>query len=152
MAIRKRQRALIVGPYRAHNFGDDLVGAVLAKHLQRQRYDVSIPRLGEANSAWLGTRYASGYEGQFESADVIVLGGGGIMSDTSGAKPGASYLDIVARAGANGLLAGKPVYVTSVGAGPWILDRSRTLASEVSLIAERVGVRGQESYDHFRQL
>lgn len=151
MATGNRQ-ALIVGPYRAHNFGDDLVGAILAKHLQRQGYDVSVPRLSETNSAWLGTRHSEGYNGLFETADIVVLGGGGIMSDTSGAKPGASYLDIVARAGMNGLLAGKPVYITSVGAGPWILERSKMLAFAVSLISEKVGVREQESYDHLRSL
>lgn len=145
-----KRRALIVGPYRAHNFGDDLVGAVLAKHLQQQGYDVTVPRLSESNSAWLGTQYSAGYDGLFEAADVVVLGGGGIMSDTSGANPGASYLDIVARAGMDGLLKGKPVYITSVGAGPWILERSRMLAFAVSLIAEQVGVREQESYDHLR--
>jgi len=151
MAIRKR-KALIVGPYRAHNFGDDLVGAILAKHLQRQGYDVSVPRLSESNSAWLGTRHAANYDGLFETADVVVVGGGGIMSDTSGANPGASYLDIVAKAGMNGLLSRTPVYITSVGAGPWILERSQTLAFAVSLLSEKVGVREQESYDHLRSI
>lgn len=147
-----RKQALIVGPYRAHNFGDDLVGGILAKHLQQRGYKVTVPRLGRANSTWLGTRHAENYDGAFESADTIVVGGGGIMSDTSGAHPGASYLDIVARAGMKGLLAGKPLYVTSVGAGPWTLERSRMLAFGVSLVANRVGVREQESYDHLRNL
>lgn len=144
------RQALVVGPYRAHNFGDDLVGAVLAKHLQSLGYEVTVPRLSEENSTWLGTRYSEDYDGLFESADVVVVGGGGIMSDTSGAKPGASYLDIVATAGMDGLLSGKPVYITSVGAGPWILERSKMLAFAVSLIAEKVGVREQESYDNLR--
>jgi len=147
-----RKHALIVGPYRAHNFGDDLVGGILAKHLQQRGYKVTVPRLGRANSSWLGTRYAENYDGVFEAADTVVVGGGGIMSDTSGAHPGASYLDIVARAGMQGLLEGKPVYVTSVGAGPWVLERSRMLAFAVSLLANRVGVREQESYDHMRNL
>jgi len=151
-AMPGQRRALIVGPYRAHNFGDDLVGAILAKHLQRKGYDVTVPRLSEANSAWLGTRYAPDYDGKFDLADVVVVGGGGIMSDTSGAKPGASYLEIVARAGMAGQLSNKPVYITSVGAGPWTRERSRTLAFGVSLIAERIGVREQESYDHLREL
>ncbi|WP_426323897.1 polysaccharide pyruvyl transferase family protein [Microbacterium sp. E-13] len=146
------KQALVVGPYRAHNFGDDLVGAILAKHLQRVGYEVTIPRLSEENSAWLGTRYSADYDGLFEGADAVVVGGGGIMSDTSGAKPGASYLDIVANAGMEGLLAGKRVYVTSVGAGPWILEKSKMLAYAVSLIAEKVGVREQESYDNLRGL
>jgi len=147
-----RKQALVVGPYRAQNFGDDLVGGILAKHLQGLGYDVSVPRLSEANSTWLGTRYSEGYDGLFETADVVVVGGGGIMSDTSGAKPGASYLDIVASAGMAGHLSGKPVYITGVGAGPWILERSKTLAFAVSLIAEKIGVREQESYDHLRGL
>lgn len=147
-----REQALVVGPYRTHNFGDDLVGAIIAKHLQTRGYDVSVPRLGEENSNWLGTRYSEGYDGLFETTDVVVVGGGGIMSDTSGANPGASYLDIVARAGMKGLLSGKRVYITSVGAGPWILERSKMLAFAVSLIAEKIGVREQESYDHLRGL
>lgn len=143
-------RALIVGPYRAHNFGDDLVGGIIAKHLQSLGYSVTIPKLSEENSAWLGTEFAEDYPGQFERANIVVLGGGGIMSDTSGAKPGASYLDLVARAGMRGQLASTKVYITSVGAGPWILEKSKMLAFATSLIAERVGVREQESYDHLR--
>jgi len=152
MRFTRRKRALIVGPYRAHNFGDDLVGGILAKHLQRRGYEVAIPRLSRPNSEWLGTEFSENYDGAFEKANIVVVGGGGIMSDTSGAKPGASYLDIVARASMDGLITGKPVYVTSVGAGPWILGRSKMLAFGVSLIAERIGVREQESYDHLRRL
>lgn len=148
----RRKQALIVGPYRAHNFGDDLVGGVLASHLQRRGYEVAIPRLSRDNCEWLGTQFSETYDGAFEKADVVVVGGGGIMSDTSGAKPGASHLDIVARASMDGLLTGTPIYVTSVGAGPWILGRSKMLAFGVSLIADRVGVREQESYDHLRRI
>lgn len=150
--MTNRKQALIVGPYRARNFGDDLVGGILAKHLQARDYEVTVPKLSVRNSEWLGTRHAEDYEGQFEKADVIVVGGGGIMSDTSGANPGASYLGIVARAGMDGLLFGKHVYVTSVGAGPWLVPRSRILAYSISLIADKVGVREQDSYDHLRGL
>lgn len=147
-----KKRALIVGPYRAHNFGDDLVGAIIAKHLQKLRYDVSIPRLSKTNSEWLGTRHSEGYQGQFEAASTVIVGGGGIMSDTSGSKPGASYLELVANAGMNGHLEGKQIYVTSVGAGPWLLEKSERLAFAVSLVAQKVGVREQESYDYLRAL
>ncbi len=146
------RQALIVGPYRAKNFGDDLVGAILAKHLQQQGYDVCIPRLSEANSAWLGTRYSEDYAGLFETADLVVVGGGGIMSDTAGVKPGASYLQIVADAEATGALKNTPVVVTSVGAGPWLRERSRNLARTVSERATVLGVREQESYNHLRDL
>lgn len=146
------KKAVVVGPYRVHNFGDDLVGAILAKRLQRTGYDVSVPRLGRNNADWLGTRYSETYDGVLERADTVVVGGGGIMSDTSGAKPGASYLDIVARAAIAGQLAGKKVLITSVGAGPWILERSKMLAFGASLIADKIGVRDQESFDHLASI
>lgn len=143
-----RKRAVVVGPYRVHNFGDDLVGAIIAKHLQRAGYTVSVPKLGPENSEWLGIEYAEEYGDLLRKADMIVVGGGGILSDTSGSKPGASYLDIVARAAMRGDLQGKRIMVTSVGAGPWLLERSKMLAFGVSLLAEKIGVREQESFDN----
>ncbi len=146
------KRAVIVGPYRVHNFGDDLIGAIIAKHLQARGYGVTVPRLGEANADWLGTRFAETYDGAFDDAELVVVGGGGIMSDTAGARPGASYLEIVARAAAGGLLDGKRIVVTGVGAGPWVRAKSRNLAVEVSRLADRVGVRDDESRAHLATL
>lgn len=147
-----RPQALVVGPYRVHNFGDDLIGAVIATRLRRQGYDVTIPKLGAENARWIGTRFAEDYEGEFERADLVVVGGGGIMSDTAGAKPGASYLDIVSRAAREGRLGEKRLVVTGVGAGPWVRERSRELARDVSDRAEHVGVRDGESHDHLLTL
>ncbi|HWV48450.1 MAG TPA: polysaccharide pyruvyl transferase family protein [Microbacterium sp.] len=150
---RKRdKRALIVGPYRVHNFGDDLIGAVIAKHLQTRGYGVSIPKLSADNARWLGTQHAESYDGLFETADLVVVGGGGIMSDTAGAKPGASYLEIISGAVSQGKLKTQPLVVTGVGAGPWLRDKSRRLALEVSGIAQAVGVRDQESHAHLMAL
>ncbi|MBD3942544.1 polysaccharide pyruvyl transferase family protein [Microbacterium sp. NEAU-LLC] len=146
------KQAVIVGPYRVHNFGDDLIGAIIAKHLQGRGYDVTVPRLGAENAEWLGTRYAADYDGILERSELIVVGGGGIMSDTAGAKPGASYLEIVSRAVADGRITGKPVVVTGVGAGPWVRDKSRKLALEVSDVAEKIGVRDEESRSHLASL
>lgn len=146
------KRALVVGPYRTHNFGDDLVGAILTRHLQMHGYEVVVPKLGEENCEWLGIKHEPSYQGMFESSDVVVLGGGGIMSDTSGAKPGASYLEIITRAGMSGALRGKTLYATSIGAGPWHLDKSKMLAFGVSLLAEKIGVREAESYEHLLKL
>lgn len=143
-----RKRAVVVGPYRVHNFGDDLVGAIIVKRLQRLGYTVTVPKLGRENSDWLGIEHHEEYGDLLEAAGLIVVGGGGIMSDTSGSKPGASYLDIIARAAIRGELQGKRVVVTSVGAGPWILERSKMLAFGVSMFAEKIGVRDQESFDN----
>lgn len=144
--------ALIVGPYRVHNFGDDLIGAVIAKRLQTQGYRVSIPRLSAQNSHWLGTQYSETYDGLFESADLVVVGGGGIMSDMAGAKPGASYLEIVSKAIVQGAMTDQPLVVTGVGAGPWLRDKSRRLALEISGRAQFVGVRDRESQEHLSRL
>ncbi|GAB4073048.1 polysaccharide pyruvyl transferase family protein [Ancylobacter sonchi] len=152
MALNATKKAVVVGPYRVHNFGDDLVGAIIAKRLQQGGYEVSVPRLGQGNADWLGTKYSESYDGLLQSADTIVVGGGGIMSDTSGSKPGASYLNIVARAAIAGQLRGKRILVTSVGAGPWILERSKMLAFGVSLLADKIGVRDQESFDHLASI
>lgn len=149
---KSSKRAVVVGPYRVHNFGDDLVGAILAKHLQRAGYAVTVPKLGQDNSEWLGIEYAEDYGDLIRKADMVVVGGGGILSDTSGSNPGASYLDIVARAAIRGELIGKRVMVTSVGAGPWILERSKMLAFGVSLLAEKIGVREQESFAHLASI
>lgn len=146
------KNACVVGPYRVHNFGDDLVGAIIAKHLQRLGYKVTVPKLGQENTDWLGIEYVADYGKPLRSANLVVVGGGGIMSDTSGAKPGASYLDIVARAALRGDLTGKRIMVTSVGAGPWILERSKMLAFGVSLLAEKIGVRDQESQEHLASI
>ncbi|MGV9194691.1 polysaccharide pyruvyl transferase family protein [Microbacterium sp. MC2] len=148
----RAKRAVVVGPYRVHNFGDDLVGAIIAKHLQRAGYAVTVPKLGRENAEWLGIDYAEDYGDLIRAADTVVVGGGGILSDTSGSKPGASYLDIVARAAIRGELKGKRVMVTSVGAGPWILERSKMLAFGVSLLAEKIGVREQESLEHLASI
>lgn len=152
MSPRDSKKAVVVGPYRVHNFGDDLVGAIIAKHLQREGYRVTVPRLESHNAEWIGAEYAASYDGVFDDADIVVVGGGGIMSDTSGAKPGASYLDVVAKAGFAGYLNDKKVLVTSVGAGPWLLERSKMLAFGVSLLADKIGVRDQESYDHLQSI
>lgn len=152
MAPNGSMNAVIIGPYRVHNFGDDLVGAILVKHLQSAGYKVTVPRLGQANADWLGIDFHENYGKLIKQANLIVVGGGGIMSDTSGSKPGASYLDIVARAAMNGDLTNKRVFITSVGAGPWILERSKMLAFGVSIIAEKIGVRDQDSFNHLASI
>lgn len=97
-------------------------------------YDVSFPKLGWQNAEWLESNTPK-RPTALQKADTIVGGGGGIMSDTSGANPGASYLEIVGRAAMAGRLSGKKIFVTSVGAGPWILERLKMLAFGVVRIA-----------------
>ncbi|WP_150459967.1 polysaccharide pyruvyl transferase family protein [Nesterenkonia ebinurensis] len=147
-----KKRAVIVGPYRKHNFGDDLVGGIIAKHLQRSGHDVSIPLLGKENAKWLGIDHADRYGRLIEQADTVVVGGGGILSDTSGPNPGMSFLEPIARSALNGKLAEKKTFVTSVGAGPWILESSKFMTLIVTMMADKIGVRDDESYKHLRSL
>lgn len=150
--MEKRKNAVVVGPYRRHNFGDDLVGGILANHLQQQGYQVTIPLLGKENAEWLGTQHMERYGRSIERADTVVIGGGGILSDTSGPKPGMSYLEVIARHAIMGKLADKKTYITSVGAGPWLLESSKFLTLMVTLVAEKIGVRDEESYQHLKEL
>lgn len=143
--------AVVIGPYRVHNFGDDLVGAIIVSHLKRCGYRVLVPRLGQRNTDWLGIEHTEEFS-CLDEADTVVVGGGGIMSDTAGAVPGAEYLQIVADAALEGRLADKKVYVTSVGAGPWVLEESKLLAFGVSLLADKVGVRDRESREHLERI
>src|SRR5690606_27259768 len=53
---------VIVGPYLLHNFGDDLIGAVLAKHMQERGRAVAIPNLGWKNAEWLQLIHSAKYE------------------------------------------------------------------------------------------
>jgi polysaccharide pyruvyl transferase WcaK-like protein len=146
------RQAAVIGPYLRHNFGDDLVGGVIAKHLQGMGYSVTIPFLGEENAHWLGTRHTMQLDESIDAADTIVIGGGGILSDVSGAKPGTPYLETISRAALTGRLAGKATYITSVGAGPWLVEASKAYTIISSLVAEKIGVRDPESGEHLAGL
>ena len=137
----------IVGPYSRHNFGDDLIGAVLAKHLESGcGLRSSIPGMSLDNAGWLNCEFSDSVLKSVLSAKAIVVGGGGILGD-SGRAPDTAYLWRCVKAATLGKMLQKPVFVTGVGAGPLRLEMSQRLCRVLCKLAGRVGVRDQESFD-----
>jgi polysaccharide pyruvyl transferase WcaK-like protein len=137
----------IVGPYIVHNFGDDLIGAVLAKYLGTEHgLRSAIPGLSRPNADWLGCEWSDSAVKAVMAARGVVVGGGGILGD-SGKSPGSNYLWRGVRAATLARLRGKPVVVTGVGAGPLQLAASRRLCRLLCRLATHVGVRDRESLE-----
>lgn len=139
-----KKNAVIIGPYRYHNFGDDLIGSVIAKHLQSQRYNVCIPLLGNENAIWLGLEHTNNSETAIQKSDVIILGGGGLLGD-AGITPDDYYRELALKAALESSLTGKKVITTGIGAGPLAMEKSKDLTLRIVSLSEKVGVRDTES-------
>lgn len=138
------KKATIIGPYRYHNFGDDLIGAIIAKYLQSLNYQTTIPILSKENSEFLGLEIQSSRKRAIKDSDLIVIGGGGILGD-SGIKPDDHYRVLGLKAAVFSHFLGKRVVTTGVGAGPLKRYKSKILARLIALLSENVGVRDFES-------
>lgn len=135
----------IIGPYIVHNFGDDLIGCVIATHVKNQlASDVIVPGLSSGNTSFLGATYSQSVLKTVMSADKIVIGGGGILGD-SGAGPETRYLKRCLKAAILAKSLGKSVCITGVGAGPLSLKRSRYLCKWLCSLADVIGVRDEQS-------
>lgn len=144
-----RKNAVVIGPYRYHNFGDDLIGAIIAKHLQSREYNVSIPLLGNENVAWLKINYS--HKDAMRDANLIVIGGGGLLGD-AGISPDDYYRELAVKVAIEGSSAGKRVITTGIGAGPLELERSKELSLQIIALSEKVGIRDSESRIFLEQL
>ncbi len=144
-------RVALVGPYVTHNFGDDLIGAVLARSLLSQhKVDVLLASMSKDNQAWVGTTPKSRNRDALLESDAILVGGGGILGD-SGMKPTNRYLLSAVKAALFGKATGRPVLVNAVGAGPLSLPSSRILCRTLCRLAAGVGVRDRESAEFLVQ-
>jgi len=138
------QRAVIIGPYFLHNFGDDLIGLVIAQQLQRLRYEVTIPGLGAENARWLGIHSSDSNASPLRSANLIINGGGGTLGDT-GVNPSEGHRIRLLKASLYGRLKGRPVITTAMGAGPLSRFRGRLTTRMICALSQRIGVRDYES-------
>lgn len=140
----RRQGATIIGPYRFHNFGDDLIGAVMIKELESINYRVLLPKLSKENCEWLGIDSVLSLKYAIDNSEVLIIGGGGILGD-SGIKPDNYYLKLALRAGVYGKIKGRKAIVTAVGAGPLKMSSSKLLVKALSILVSKIGVRDKES-------
>jgi len=138
------KKASIIGPYRYHNFGDDLIGAIIAKYLQSKNYSTTIPLLSKENSELLGLEIQNCRKKAIKDSNLVVIGGGGILGD-SGIRPDDHYRIIGLKAALYARLLGKKVITTAVGAGPLEYYKSRVLTRFLAYLSGKVGVRDLES-------
>jgi polysaccharide pyruvyl transferase WcaK-like protein len=142
---RVARTVAIVGPYILHNFGDDLIGAVLAKTL-KDRFDaqVLLPYLEDGNRQWLDIPLVPTNRKAIFQSHSVLIGGGGMLGD-AGRSPNNRYLKSAAKAALFSRCRGKPVLVSAVGAGPLALRSSRLLCKAVCRFSQVIGVRDQRS-------
>ncbi len=134
----------IVGPYRYHNFGDDLMGAVMVKKLIKDGYKPIIPKLSIENCNWLGIPFFGSTKKAILESRGVIIGGGGILGD-SGVKPDNYYLKLALKAVILCLFTRKNYIITGVGAGPLAMKTSKILTIINSLFTDFIGVRDVES-------
>lgn len=148
MLTKSREKAdvVVIGPYVMHNFGDDLIGAVLARSL-RNLYGakVVIPDLGYENCKWLGIEPGLRSRDALLKSKSVLIGGGGILGD-SGVAHNNRYLYKCLKAAAFARLTKRPMLVTGVGAGPLASQGSRLLCRALCSLASVVGVRDSGSF------
>jgi polysaccharide pyruvyl transferase WcaK-like protein len=136
----------IIGPYRFHNFGDDLIGLIMAARLRRHGFGQVWmhglrPEEAKAQNVVLATpRQIT------RQADLVVLGGGGILGD-AGSHPTTYYQKLFAKTAAWRALTGRRTQINGVGAGPLVQFKGRLLSRAACALVERVGIRDQASYD-----
>lgn len=141
----------ILGPYTSHNFGDDLIGAVLARHCLGSGFStVLVPGLGAGNCFDLGAARDPSTWSALRGADALIVGGGGILGN-SGRVPSNTYLRLAAVTSATARIRGKPMCINGVGAGPLARDSSRRFCRFACRHAHFVGVRDQESFRFLQQ-
>lgn len=140
----KKKNAVIIGPYRYHNFGDDLIGVVIAKYLQRKNFNVCIPLLLKENSTWIGTKFTTSYDTAMQWSHEVIIGGGGLLGD-AGIIPDDFYRKLALKAAEEATDKGKKVTTTGIGAGPLALEESKTLSYKIASLSKKIGVRDKES-------
>jgi len=145
------KNVVIIGPYRFHNFGDDLIGAIIAKYLQSKKYKVCIPLLSKKNANWLNTEHSDNPIVSLKKSDYVVIGGGGILAD-AGIKPDDHYREYALMAATHCGQMGKRITATGIGAGPLTMEKSRLLTRQIAAITEKIGVRDFESIAFLKSL
>ncbi|MDZ8170740.1 polysaccharide pyruvyl transferase family protein [Microbacterium xanthum] len=135
----------IVGPYKIHNFGDDLIGAVMGRHLVAQGRSVRVNGLSVENSRAFGFQSPAPYGARMSSTRNLVVGGGGLLGD-AGVRPKSEYMELGLDAARRARRIGADVKIVGVGAGPLAVGKHRDIARALAAEASHIAVRDAESY------
>lgn len=154
------RRVTIVGYYGFRNAGDEVILTAMLRDLRR-RPDLSItvasaaPRetaetYGVASFLWSDTRALMN---SVESADLVIVGGGGLFHDSFGFDPDAFLTDQqtgIAYYTAPVFLAAlsrRPVMLYAVGAGPLLSEQGKLFTRIAGQLATAITVRDEASRD-----
>ena len=138
---------VIIGPYLIHNFGDDLIGAIIAKFYLQNNCSVYIPNLGKSNCEWLGITHYSTIKKLLKShkIDGVIIGGGGILGN-SGNKSHNLYFLRSFKAALYSFYKKIPCVILGVGAGPINTKMGSILVKYTSKATKQIYVRDIESF------
>jgi polysaccharide pyruvyl transferase CsaB len=162
------KRVLVIGYYGDGNTGDEAVLTALMRGLREGRPDLrfTVPAYS-ADPA--GLRASHGVESfpfrdigrmldAVDAADLVVLGGGGLLHDYVDPRPEtmftAGHFGLSYYCGIPWLAArlGKPVLLYAVGVGPLLYPAGRELTRDVALAASGITVRDTASAEILRDL
>ncbi len=159
------RRVLVAGSYGQGNTGDEAILAALLAGLRAGRPDLHL-QVVSGNVAATAALHAQPSPGHFEalhwgdwagiaaalaSADLLILGGGGIFFDYWGFDPGrlleneAPDLAHYASFPLLAALLGKPTFLCAVGVGPLFTAGGREAVRLAFALAARASVRDAES-------
>ncbi len=162
------KRVLVIGYYGDGNTGDEAVLTAMMRGLREGRPDLRfIVPAYSADPA--GLRASHGVESfpfrdigrmldAVDAADLVVLGGGGLLHDYVDPRPEtmftAGHFGLSYYCGIPWLAArlGKPVLLYAVGVGPLLYPAGRELTRDVALAAGGITVRDAASAEILREL
>ena len=145
-ALTEKPDIVVVGPYKLHNFGDDLIGLVIARQHQLQGNTVCIPGLSRENAREYRLWGHAIYGARVDPAKMMLIGGGGLLGD-AGVAPKSEYLELGLSAAKRADQLGVDAQITGVGAGPLQVDAHKEIARDLVEYASHLGVRDPESYE-----
>lgn len=136
----------IIGPYRFRNFGDDLIGLIIAHHLKSIGYKRVLMHGILPKNALLAKAEVENPLKIALNTDLTVFGGGHVLGDGS-FSPNNYYQKLLAKYIFIRKVLFKKSVICGVGAGPLQLSSSYFYARIASSLSTRIGVRDKDSFE-----
>jgi polysaccharide pyruvyl transferase CsaB len=160
------RQILVIGYYGAGNTGDEAVLISMLRALRAGRPDLQVVVPGE-NPERLASVHSvisfpvndlSKMLDAVESADLVILGGGGLLHDYWDPLPETlltpGHWGLTYYCGIPWLAAqlGKPVMIYGAGVGPLLFESGRDLVRDVAMASQAITVRDEESARLLKEL
>ena len=142
-----RPAATLVGYYNKQNLGDDVFCYLFTRALHQRGYaDVYLPNTSPELRRAVGGAESIGTRRSIDRSRIVIMGAGGLLGfGLPGPREHAAF-QYYSRVAWYCRLRGVPLYVLSVGAGPFSTARSRRVAQRIAELAHVVVVRDDASH------